>query len=82
MTCRQCSEFLADYVANELPPGELEIFERHLKACRNCEEYMRQYRDTIAVGRAACADPHAPADLPEALVRAILAARPPRTSDA
>jgi anti-sigma factor RsiW len=78
MTCRQCADFLADYVAGELAADELEIFERHLRACPNCEEYMRQYRTTIAAGRAACADPEAPADIPEPLIRAILAARPPR----
>lgn len=79
MTCRECAEFLADYVAGELPADELAVFERHLKACPNCEEYMRQYRLTIAVGRAACVDPDAPAEIPDALIRAILAARPPKT---
>jgi anti-sigma factor RsiW len=78
MTCRECTDFLADYVAEELAPDELAIFERHLNACPNCVEYMRQYRVTIAAGRAACADPDAPAEIPEALIRAILAARPQR----
>ena len=75
MNCRECADFLADYVAGELPPAQLAVFERHLKACRNCEEYMRQYRGTIAAGRAACLDPDAEPDLPEALIQAILAAR-------
>ncbi len=75
MNCRECADFLADYVAGELPAAELAVFERHLKACSNCEEYMRQYRTTIAAGRAACADPNAAADVPEPLIRAILAAR-------
>jgi anti-sigma factor RsiW len=77
MKCRDCAEFLAEYVAGELPPDELEVFERHLKACRNCEEYMHQYRLTIAAGKVACAD--MPQDIPEALVQAILAARPKRS---
>jgi anti-sigma factor RsiW len=76
MTCRELTDFLADYVAGELPADELAIFERHLEACPNCDEYMRQYRLTIAAGRAACVEPDAPADIPEALIRAILAARP------
>jgi anti-sigma factor RsiW len=75
VNCRDCAEFLADYVAGELPPHELEIFELHLTRCRNCKEYMVQYQATIAAGRAACADPDAEADIPEELVRAILAAR-------
>ena len=75
MTCRECAEFLDDYVAGGLPPEQLAVFERHLKACPNCEEYVRQYKTTIAAGRAACLDPNAAPDLPEALIRAILAAR-------
>jgi anti-sigma factor RsiW len=75
VNCRECAEFLDDYVAGQLPPTELEIFERHLSRCRNCEEYMRQYRATIAAGRLACSDPNAEADIPEELIRAILAAR-------
>ena len=75
MTCRECADFLSDYVAGELPAEQLAVFERHLKACPNCEEYMRQYRTTIAAGRAACLDPNAQPDLPEPLIRAILAAR-------
>lgn len=83
MTCRECADFLADYVAGELPAAQLAVFERHLKACSNCEEYMRQYKTTIVAERAACADPEAEADAPEALIRGILAARaaglPPKT---
>ena len=75
MTCRVCADFLSDYVAGELPAEQLAVFERHLKACPNCEEYMRQYRTTIVAGRAACLDPNAEADLPEPQIRAILAAR-------
>jgi anti-sigma factor RsiW len=75
MTCRECADFLSDYVAGELPVEQLSVFERHLKACPNCEEYMRQYKTTIAAGRAACLDPNAQPDLPEPLIRAILEAR-------
>ena len=75
MNCRECADFLADYVAGELPANQLAVFERHLQACSNCEEYMRQYNTTIIAGRAACLDPRALADVPEALIRAILAAR-------
>jgi anti-sigma factor RsiW len=75
VNCRECADFLADYVAGELPANQLAVFERHLRACSNCEEYMRQYKATILAGRAACADPDAEADVPEPLIRAILAAR-------
>jgi anti-sigma factor RsiW len=75
VNCRECAEFLGDYVAGELPPDQLGIFELHLSRCRNCAEYMQQYRATIVAGRVACNDPHAEAEIPEELVRAILAAR-------
>ena len=76
MTCRECAEFLADYVAGELPPAQLTVFERHLHACRNCHEYMRQYKTTIESAKHAFADePQAHPPIPEELVRAILAAR-------
>jgi anti-sigma factor RsiW len=75
VNCRECADFLADYVGGELPANQVAVFERHLQACSNCEEYMRQYKATILAGRAACADPDAEADVPEALIRAILAAR-------
>ena len=53
----------------------LEKFERHLSRCRNCTEYLAQYRATIDAGRAAYQDESAtlPADVPEDLVQAILA---------
>jgi len=53
------------------------MFDHHLTLCRNCVRYLAQYRETIAAGRAAFQDPEAavPADVPEDLVRAILAAR-------
>ena len=61
----------------DLPADEQAVFERHLKACRNCDEYMRQYKTTIVAGLVACADePHKP--IPEELIRAILAARKPQ----
>ena len=75
MTCRECAEFLADYVAGELAAEAVVTFERHLGACRNCRVYMKQYRLTIQAGKTACdtdSELHTP---PEELIRAILEAR-------
>ncbi|MGH9387072.1 MAG: anti-sigma factor family protein [Vicinamibacterales bacterium] len=76
MNCRECADFLMQYVSGELPQETSELFARHLAKCRNCDEYLRQYRDTIMAGKRACAleDQTAPS-IPEELVRAILAAR-------
>jgi len=77
VTCRECDEFLSDYLAGELPAEVVTTFETHLSRCRNCVTYMEQYRETILAGQRACeagaAD--APPEMPEELIRAILAAR-------
>ena len=77
MTCRECAEFLADYLANELPNDVRAIFERHLSLCPNCVTYLDQYRDTIVACQRAFAAGTAVAEpeIPEELIRAILAAR-------
>ena len=78
MTCRDFADFLDRYLAATLPAPILRRFERHLSVCPNCQRYLAQYRDTIALGRSAfdeLADT-VPGDVPDDLVAAILAARP------
>jgi anti-sigma factor RsiW len=76
VTCRECSEFLADYVSGELDPAVQAILEHHLELCPNCVTYVKQYSHTIVATRAAFSeDPGEALDLPEELIRAILAAR-------
>lgn len=74
MTCRECGEFLSDYLAGELPSDVRSTFERHLSLCPNCVTYLEQYRATVRAGQAAFGD-DAEADVPEELIRAILASR-------
>jgi anti-sigma factor RsiW len=80
VTCREFADFMADYLSNELPPDHRRPFEHHLSLCLNCQRYLTSYRETVALGKRAFADDDAalPADVPEGLVKAILAARPPR----
>ena len=77
MTCREFADFLADYFAEELPACRLDSFEHHLAICMNCQRYLAQYRDTVALGRVSFADLDAavPDDVPAHLIAAILAAR-------
>lgn len=77
MNCRECAEFLADYLAGELAEEVRTTFERHLGRCPNCVTYLEQYKATVRAGQAAFADDAAgeEPDFPEELVRAILAAR-------
>ena len=76
MKCRECDEFLVDYVAGDLPADVTATFELHLSRCRNCRTYLEQYRATIKAGKTACEAVKASPQMPEELIQAILAARP------
>jgi len=74
MTCRQLVDFLAEYVADGLEVSERTAFEAHLADCPACDEYVRSYRDTIALVKDAAArdDEAAVAAMPPELIHAIL----------
>ncbi len=75
MTCRELVDFLMDYEDGELPEAQRVSFEAHLAECPPCIAYLDSYRETVRLGRAACADEDEPADAPPELIEAILAAR-------
>jgi anti-sigma factor RsiW len=72
MTCRELSDFLADYVAGELPGEVSTEFTGHLARCPECHLFVQQYRVTIHLCCEAY-DDTIPPSLPEDLVHAILA---------
>jgi anti-sigma factor RsiW len=77
VTCREFADFIMDYLTGELPADTREPFERHLSRCANCHEYLAQYAHTVKAGRLAFRHPDddVPADVPEDLIKAILASR-------
>jgi len=77
VTCREFTEFIAGFLAGELPASEREPFEQHLGRCANCARYIESYRTTIALGKRAFVEGDAPVppDVPDELVEAILRAR-------
>lgn len=76
ITCRELLDFLHLYLEDELPEERRSEFDRHLSVCDPCRAYIRQYEEAIRLGKAAFADPAAPAaDTPEELVQAILKSR-------
>lgn len=77
MTCREFADFIMDYVTGDLPADVAATFERHMSRCTDCDRYLAQYRSTVAAGRQAFADDDAavPDDVPDDLIRAILASR-------
>ena len=77
MTCRELVDFLMAYLDGELGADRRGLFEEHLRECPACREYLRTYVDTVRLGRAVFthSDDAVPEDVPEDLVRAVLAAR-------
>lgn len=77
MKCRELAEFLIDYVSGDLPEETRVHFEVHLSRCRNCHAYLIQYQSTVKAGKIACGEhsDELPSDVPEDLVKAVLAAR-------
>jgi anti-sigma factor RsiW len=77
VTCREFAEFMMDYLSGELSSEPRAQFEHHLSLCPNCRKYLTSYEETVKLGKRAFDDEDAtlPADVPEELVKAILAAR-------
>jgi predicted anti-sigma-YlaC factor YlaD len=74
LTCRELTEFVADYLAGQLASERRALFEEHLGECPECHAYLRSYAVTMRLAKNAYDDEPAPAEVPERLVRAILAA--------
>lgn len=76
MTCREFADFLDDYLAANLSVAALDCFDEHLGECPDCVAYLQTYRDSVRVTKAAHRDDDGtPDDVPEDLLRAILAAK-------
>jgi len=80
MTCREFADFMGDYLSGELALDSRAAFEQHLRLCANCQKYLAGYEETVKLGKQAFADDDAavPQQVPEELVRAILAAQAAR----
>jgi anti-sigma factor RsiW len=76
MTCQELIDFLMDYCDGALPPEQLAEFEKHLHCCPPCVDYMKTYQQAVCMGKSVCSEEERAAhEVPEQLVRAILAAR-------
>ena len=78
MTCREFADFMMDYQSGELSAESRAAFEYHVGLCSNCRRYLAGYQETVELGKRAFEDDDAnvPSQVPEELVKAILAARP------
>jgi anti-sigma factor RsiW len=77
LSCRDVVDFLMAYDDGELGPAERAAFDAHVAICPDCVAYLASYRASVRLGRRAFADERRAAaeEVPEELVRAILAAR-------
>lgn len=77
LTCREFVAFLAEYLEGRLPDDQLARFNGHLARCPSCASYTRSYQDAVRLGKRAFPGPDEPlpGDVPEDLLRAILAVR-------
>jgi hypothetical protein len=67
-----------DYVDGELPEHVKACFDMHLQMCPPCVEYLKTYELTVVVTKDCFKEPandNNSGDMPEQLVKAILAAR-------
>jgi anti-sigma factor RsiW len=78
VSCRDCADFLMDYLDGTLPAEEQSRFQVHLERCRDCRVYMENYKKTVAItcaeGKATC-EQAKELPIPKRLVEAILEAR-------
>jgi predicted anti-sigma-YlaC factor YlaD len=80
MNCKQVNQFLADYLDGSLPWRQRVAFKLHLLICRHCRRYLASYKATVRVaGSLGRADEP---QVPDELVRAILAVRRGTTDNA
>jgi anti-sigma factor RsiW len=77
ISCREFEDFVLGYLEGELPERQRSMFDRHLRICRECREYLAAYRRAIDVGRALLPSPDDPVpdEVPEDLIKAILESR-------
>jgi anti-sigma factor RsiW len=76
ITCAEFETFIQDYYEGELPPEQIELFERHLSLCPQCRASYLGYRRSIELGQRLFADAAAPLpdDVPDHIVAAVVSA--------
>ncbi len=77
ITCREFEDFIQDYLDGRLADASARRFERHMKICRECREYLEAYKTSLELGKRVLGPPGAPLpdDVPEDLIKAILDSR-------
>jgi len=77
ISCEQFEDFILAYLDDELPVKQKFMFDLHLKACRECRDYLDAYRTSIELAKQALAEESfvLPDEVPEDFIKAVLKAR-------
>jgi len=77
ITCKEFEDFMQCYLDDELADIKRTLFERHLRVCRECRDYLAAYQRTMEVNQAVFHHDNGPVsdDVPENLIKAIIEAR-------
>ncbi len=77
LTCKEFDDFMVDYLDGGLPVWQKYMWWLHVKMCRECANFIRQYRRVVALGQNAFDSPDSavPDSVPEELVMAAMAHR-------
>lgn len=72
IACRQLVEMVTDYLEDALSPAQLKAVQTHLEACDDCERYLAQMRQVIALSRGTFDAQASPGDLPLGMLDGLL----------
>jgi Putative zinc-finger len=66
-TCKQMTNLVFDYLNDKLAPTTKRDFQRHLRICPDCVNFLNTYKKTVAVTRSVAID-----DIPQKVRNNIL----------
>jgi len=75
LTCKEFDDFMVDYLEQDLPAWQKFMCWLHVKMCRECAGFVREYHQAIKLGQKAYDAPNdsLPDSVPEELIKAALA---------
>lgn len=75
ITCLEFEQYIDRYLEGSLSPSEAVIFDRHVKLCKGCSDYLDTYERTLTRGKVVFTeenlDEAVPDAVPSGLVKAI-----------
>jgi len=73
ITCKEFNEFIFDYTEGLLSDKQLKLFERHMKVCPMCRNFLKTYIAGYSAGNASFpySDIEVPKTVPQELLDAI-----------